>query len=60
MQAALKSTISYDSENEFPLENIPFGCFKKQGSNIKNCCTRIGDKIINLSAIFNLFDGPIF
>ena len=31
MQAALKSTISYDSENEFPLENIPFGCFKKQG-----------------------------
>jgi hypothetical protein len=31
MQSALKSTISYDSENEFPLENIPFGCFKKKG-----------------------------
>lgn len=60
MQAVFKSTISYDSENEFPLENIPFGCFKKKGSNIKHCCTRIGDKIIDLAVIFNLLDGPIF
>ena len=60
MQAALISKISYDSENQFPLENIPFGCFKKQGSDSKHCCTRIGDKIIDLAVIINLFDGPIF
>jgi len=60
MQAlALKSFIEYDGESHFPLENIPFGCYKS-ASGKNHCCTRIGDKIIDLADIFSHFDGPLF
>jgi fumarylacetoacetase len=56
---ALKSWISYDENSHFPLENIPFGVFtnpKYKGS--KQCCTRIGDKVIDLATL--AFDGKVF
>ena len=60
MQAlAMKSFIEYDGESHFPLENIPFGCYKS-ASGKNHCCTRIGDKIIDLADIFSYFDGPLF
>lgn len=59
MQAALKSWIPYDENHHFPLENIPFGCFHSAGGKI-HCCTRIGDSIIDLAALFPKFDGPLF
>jgi len=55
---ALKSNIPYDQNNHFPLENIPFGCFKA-GDKV-HCCTRIGDKVVDLALLFNKFDGPKF
>ena len=59
MQAlAMKSFIEYDGESHFPLENIPFGCYKS-ASGKNHCCTRIGDKIIDLADIFSHFDGPL-
>ena len=59
MQAALKSWIPYDENHHFPLENIPFGCFHSASGKI-HCCTRIGDSIIDLAALFPKFDGPLF
>ena len=56
--AALQSFIEYDSSHHFPLENIPFGCYKVGESS--HCCTRIGDSIIDLATIFEHFDGPLF
>ena len=56
--AALKSFIDYNAEHHFPLENIPFGCY--QAGDKIHCCTRIGDKIIDLADIFQHFDGEYF
>jgi len=60
--SALKSWISYDENNTFPLENIPFGAFMNPTTNKVNCCTRVGDVVIDLAVIEHakLFDGPIF
>jgi fumarylacetoacetase len=54
-----QSWLAYDQESHFPLENIPFGCFKTCDGCIVNC-TRVGDHIVDLSAIFQLFKGPLF
>jgi fumarylacetoacetase len=58
MQAKLQSFIEYSEDNHFPLENIPFGVFKC--SNGVHCCTRIGDYVIDLAAIFSKFEGQLF
>ena len=52
---ALKSFIEYSAEHHFPLENIPFGVFHDdtQGGKLQ-CCTRIGDHLINLAKLFPL------
>jgi len=58
--AGLKSFIEYNSEHHFPLENIPFGCYKS-GANKIHCCSRIGDKIIDLADLFiHMKDGEYF
>ena len=59
---AMKSWIEYDSDCHFPLENIPFGAFLNPVEKEVRCCTRIGDKVIDLSKLEHdrLFDGPIF
>jgi fumarylacetoacetase len=60
--AAMKSWISYDANNTFPLENIPFGAFVNPTTKKVSCCTRVGDKVIDLAFVESerLFDGPIF
>jgi len=60
--SAMKSWIEYDETTTFPLENIPFGAFFNPTSKKVSCCTRIGDKVIDL-AVFEherMFTGPIF
>ena len=54
------SWINYDANNHFPLENIPFGCYKSADGGKVHCCTRIGDSIIDLAHIFHLFKGKHF
>ena len=52
----------YDEHHHFPLENIPFGSFVNPSTNQTHCCTRIGDKVIDLAVLENhgLFDGALF
>ncbi len=45
-----KSWIEVPENNDFPLENIPFGVIKK-GNNTPNIATRIGNTTINLSVL---------
>ena len=59
MDSALKSSIPYDENHHFPLENIPFGCMKL-ADGTTHCCTRIGDKVIDLAVLFPHFKGPKF
>lgn len=61
MESALlnSSWLKYDEESHFPLENVPFGCFKTASGN-NHCCTRIGDHIVDLALLFPKFKGPLF
>lgn len=45
---ALTSWISYAADHSFPLENIPYGIFKTEGSTAR-AATRIGDHVIDLA-----------
>ena len=64
MQTKLNSFIEYDEDTHFPLENIPFGCFKSNpniaGTAGIHACTRIGDYIIDLAVLVDKFTGPKF
>ena len=54
----IKSWIKVSPDSDFPIQNIPFGVFKKQ--NNKPCvATRIGDTAIDLNAMLqlNYFEG---
>ena len=55
------SLIPYSEEDLFPLENLPFGCFRF--NDRVSCCTRISDFVIDLRYLQNeghLFDLKIF
>tara|TARA_R110002050_G_scaffold82086_3_gene175729 strand:+ start:640 stop:1014 length:375 start_codon:yes stop_codon:yes gene_type:complete len=58
--AASKSFIEYGPECEFPIENIPFGCFLRKGSSTPHIGTAIGDQVLDLHTLasHNVFDGP--
>ena len=56
-QAALQSWIAYDSSCPFPLENIPFGCYQSASGEV-HCCTRIGDKIVDLAELHDAKKFP--
>jgi fumarylacetoacetase len=48
------SWIEYSADNEFPLENIPFGAYEVS-EGVIHACTRIGDSVIDLHEIRTAF-----
>ncbi|MCO5268458.1 MAG: fumarylacetoacetase [Brumimicrobium sp.] len=50
---SLKSWIDVDNNSDFPIQNIPFGIFKTD-KNSARVATRIGDKVIDLHALYVL------
>jgi len=61
-----KSWIEVSKDSDFPIQNIPFGIFKKSDNSI-SVCTRIGNQAINLNALHKLnyfkgipLDGEVF
>lgn len=48
---ALKSFIEYTKEDHFPLESIPFGVFSSSSDAEPHCCTRVSNKVIDLSVL---------
>ncbi|KAH0954473.1 hypothetical protein HN011_011212 [Eciton burchellii] len=55
----MKSFIEYSSDCDFPIENLPYGVFSTKNNPEKKIGVAIGDKILNLNAIANYFDGPL-
>jgi len=61
-----KSWIEYNKNNDFPIQNIPFGIFSTPNSP-KTLGTRIGDWAIDINALYQLhyfdqinIDGDVF
>jgi fumarylacetoacetase len=52
----MQSWIKYDASHHFPLENIPFGAYYLEDGSV-NCCTRIGDFIVDLAELFEITKG---
>lgn len=48
----MKSFISYDSQSDFSIYNIPFGVAVFEDDEIA-CVTRVGDTVINLAVLFD-------
>jgi fumarylacetoacetase len=49
--SVLKSCIDYPDTTHFSLDNIPFGVGKLPKSRAEVVCTRIGDKVVNLTSL---------
>lgn len=50
---ALSSWVKVPKNSDFPIQNIPFGIFSFQNASPR-ACTRIGDTVIDLSALVEL------
>lgn len=48
---ALKSWLPVGDDSHFSLANIPLGIVSRRGSDIKYVATRVGDHVLNLSAL---------
>ncbi|MES1912311.1 MAG: hypothetical protein MHM6MM_004609 [Cercozoa sp. M6MM] len=46
----LKSFVAYTAECEFPLENLPFGVFKRNGEGESHIGVAIGDQVLDMHA----------
>ena len=53
-----KCWIQYDAENQFPLENIPFGAYEVE-EGVIHACTRIGDSFIDLHSMKDKFSANL-
>jgi fumarylacetoacetase len=47
---SLKSWIDVDKNSDFPIQNIPFGIFRKNGTGPR-AATRLGDTVVDLYAL---------
>ncbi|XP_041460201.1 fumarylacetoacetase-like [Lytechinus variegatus] len=53
------SFIEYGSECNFPIQNLPYGVFSTASNGKQRIGVAIGDMILDLSQIKDLFNGPI-
>uniref|UniRef100_A0A0A9X2E1 Fumarylacetoacetase n=2 Tax=Lygus hesperus TaxID=30085 RepID=A0A0A9X2E1_LYGHE len=51
--------INYPYDCEFPIQNLPYGVFSTAQDLRKRIGVAIGDSILDLSKIYNLFNGPL-
>jgi len=59
MEKELKSWINYDSNDSFPIQNLPYGVCKNKKTGVVSCYSRISSTAINLSVleVSGLLDG---
>ncbi|XP_076167290.1 fumarylacetoacetate hydrolase [Ptiloglossa arizonensis] len=55
----MKSFVEYTSDCDFPIENLPYGVFSTASNPRKRIGVAIGDEILDLSVISDLFDDPL-
>ena len=49
----LKTWILYNKDCEFPIENLPYGVFKRKDDIVKRIGVAIGNEILDLSSIYS-------
>uniref|UniRef100_A0A8R1E1Z1 Fumarylacetoacetase n=1 Tax=Caenorhabditis japonica TaxID=281687 RepID=A0A8R1E1Z1_CAEJA len=54
----MSSFISVSQNSDFPIENLPYGVFSTRTDTTRHIGVAIGDEILNLGEIADLFDGP--
>ncbi len=50
---SLESWIQVPKNSDFPIQNLPFGVFRKEGST-PGLASAIGDKVVDLTALYDL------
>ncbi|MQL20570.1 fumarylacetoacetase, partial [Escherichia coli] len=50
--------VSVPQNSDFPIQNLPYGVFSTKADSSRHIGVAIGDQILNLAEIANLFDGP--
>lgn len=53
----MECIVKYDSDCQFPIENLPYGVFSTKTHSTHRIGVAIGDKILDLNKISHLFDG---
>lgn len=53
------SWIAIPADSDFTLDNLPYGVFSTAGDAKRRIGVAIGDSVVDLGAIKNLFDGPL-
>lgn len=55
-----KSFVEYSAESDFPIENIPFGVFRKNAGESSRCASIIGEFVVDLFELASagLLQGP--
>ena len=58
---ALRSFIPYGPESHFPIQNLPYGVFRRPGEDRSRIGVAIGDRVLDLYALQQrgFFDGTI-
>ncbi|CAK5017303.1 unnamed protein product [Meloidogyne enterolobii] len=59
MSLSLSTFIQVPPNSDFTIYNLPYGVFSTLDNQKKRIGVAIGDEILDLSAILNLFDGPL-
>jgi hypothetical protein len=56
----LRSFVEVPAGSHFPIQNLPFGVFRRRGSSQPRPAVAIGDFALDLAAVADagLFDGP--
>ena len=53
------SWVNVSSESDFPLQNLPYGVFSTPNDPRHRIGVAIGDQILDLTKIADLFTGPL-
>jgi len=58
---AIRSFVPVSPESHFPIQNLPYGVFRKRSGGVSCIGVAIGDAILNLTLLeaHGLFNGPI-
>lgn len=57
----MDSFVHVSAENDFPLNNLPYGAYTRSGSSKLNLCVALGDQVVDLGHLeqAGCFSGPI-
>eukprot|EP01102_Stenamoeba_stenopodia_P012899 TRINITY_DN4112_c0_g1_i1.p1 TRINITY_DN4112_c0_g1~~TRINITY_DN4112_c0_g1_i1.p1 ORF type:complete len:227 (+),score=43.42 TRINITY_DN4112_c0_g1_i1:78-758(+) len=59
MSQVQKSFVDVEEGSHFPIQNLPYGVFRRKDSNEPRLGVAIGNLVLDLFEISHLFDGPV-